>query len=177
MTASGPVAGTASLALAERYYAAFNARDLDGWLDTLGEDVQIVVDAGVLHGRAAALQYVNGILRAYPGVTVSGRRVVAVSGDAVVSEFRLANPVLSAAAADRPAGAAAVPCRLDGVTCEVLRLRGDRLVSLHSYYSPSPTDRTPTAAVPLVHRRADLAARSRVGGQPARQHRGRAVRR
>jgi GAF domain-containing protein len=162
VTASGPADGAAPLALAERYYAAFNARDMQAWLDTLDEDVQIVVDAGVLRGRPAALQYVGGILQAYPGVTVAGRRVVAVSGDAVVSEFQLANPALTAAD-DVPPDGSAVPWRLDGVTCEVLRLRGDRLVSLHSYYSPSPTDRTPTAAVPsraeaarIAHRQAAL---------------------
>lgn len=161
MSAPGPPAHSTPLALAGRYYDAFNARDVDAWLDTLDEDVEVLVDAGVLRGRAAALGYLNGILQAYPGVAVSSRRVVAVSSDAVVSEFQLTNPM--AAVGPHPADPA-VPWRLDGVTCEVLRLRGDRLISLHSYYSPSATDRTPTAEVPsraeaarIAHRQAALA--------------------
>lgn len=147
----------------DRYYASFNARDFDAWAETLDEDVEILTDAGVLRGRLVARTYLSGILQAYPGVTVADRRVVAGSPDAVVSEFHLANPttvlVPDPSGRDRPG----VPWRLDGVTCEVLRLRGDRISSLHSYYSPTSTDRTPVAEVPsraeaarIAHRHAAL---------------------
>ncbi len=166
MSMSAPRSSGISIALtlANRYYDAFNARDNDSWLDTLDEDVEVLVDAGVLRGRGAALRYLNGILEAYPGVMVSDRRVVAVSGDAVVSEFRLTNPMANVAAASGVPAEPSNPWRLDGVTCEVLRLRGHRLISLHSYYSPSQTDRSPIAEVPsraeaarLAHRQAALA--------------------
>lgn len=159
MSAPDPAGdATGSALLADRYYAAFNARNVDAWLDTLDESVEIVADGGVLRGRDAALAYLTGILRAYPGVTVAARRVVALSRDAVVSEFHLVNPELSSAVDSSTA-----PWQLDGITCEVLRVRDGRLVSLHSYYSPSPGDRTPTAPVPsraeaarLAHRQASL---------------------
>jgi GAF domain-containing protein len=156
-----------STALAERYYEAFNARDLDAWLDTLDEEVEIVNDGGVLRGRMAARAHLTGILQAFPGVAVASRRVVAVSPDAVVSEFRLANPL--AALSPNPSALAepAVPWRLDGITCEVLRVRGDRLVSLHSYYSPTPDDRTPTAAVPSRAEAARIANRQASLGRVA----------
>ena len=164
MSAPSSPGNSTPLALANRYYDAFNARDIDAWLDTLDQDVEVLVDAGVLRGREAALGYLNGILQAYPGVVVSFRRVVAVSSDAVVSEFQLTNPMATVAAHPSNPAEPAVPWRLDGVTCEVLRLRGDRLISLHSYYSPSATDRTPTAEVPsraeaarIAHRQAALA--------------------
>ncbi len=143
-----PADHSAQHALADRYYSAFNARDMDAWLDTLDEDVEILIDAGVLHGRAAALGYLTGILQAYPGVIVASRRVVAVSSETVVSEFQLANPAADVLPHPSVPAEPTVSWRLDGVTCEVLRLRGDRLISLHSYYSPTPTDRTPTAVVP-----------------------------
>ncbi len=149
--------------VADRYYAAFNARDLDAWVETLDEDVEVLIDAGVLRGRLVARSYLAGIMQAYPGVTVADRRIVAASPDAVVSEFHLINP--TAALVPDPSGRdrKGVPWRLDGVTCEVLRLRGDRITSLHSYYSPRPTDRTPVAEVPsraeaarIAHRHAAL---------------------
>ena len=152
-------ASVRSMSLADRYYAAFNARDLDAWLDTLDEEVEIVNDGGVLRGRVAARAHLTGILQVFPGVTVASRRVVAVSHDAVVSEFRLVNPL--AALSPNPTALAdpIAPWRLDGITCEVLRVRGDRLVSLHSYYSPTPDDRTPTAAVPSRAEAARIADR------------------
>jgi GAF domain-containing protein len=156
-----------STSLADRYYEAFNARDLDAWLDTLDEEVEIVNDGGVLRGRTAARAHLTGILQAFPGVAVASRRVVAVSPAAVVSEFRLANPL--AALSPNPSALAepGVPWRLDGITCEVLRVRGDRLVSLHSYYSPTSEDRTPTAAVPSRAEAARIANRQASLGRVA----------
>ena len=153
----------------DRYYAAFNARDFDAWVETLDEDVEVLIDAGVLRGRLVARSYLSGITEAYPGVTVADRRVVAQSPDAVVSEFRLVNPTVALvpdpADPDRPG----VPWRLDGVTCEVLRLRGDRISSLHSYYSPTPTDRTPVAEVPSRAEAARIAHRQAALGRVATQ--------
>jgi len=70
-----------STSLADRYYEAFNARDLDAWLDTLDEEVEIVNDGGVLRGRTAARAHLDGILQAFPGVAVASRRVVAVCAE------------------------------------------------------------------------------------------------
>ncbi len=169
MTSLGINGNSAPLLLADRYYAAFNERNLEGWLETLDQDVQILVDGGVLRGRDAALQYVTGILHAYPGVTVSSRRVVAVSSDAVVSEFQLTNPKSMVAANSAAPDEPSVPWLLDGVTCEVLRLNGNRLVSLHSYYCPAATDRTPTALVPSRAEAARIAHRQAALGRVATQ--------
>lgn len=169
MTAWRSAGQSATLFLAERYYDAFNARDFDAWLDTLDEDVEVLIDSGVVRGRDAALRSVTGIVEAYPGVRVSSRRVVAVSGDAVVSEFQLTNPMSMPAVSGSTPAEPAVPWRLDGVTCEVLRLREDRLVSLHSYYSPAVTDRTPTAMVPSRAEAARIAHRQAALGRAATQ--------
>ena len=82
-----------------RYYDAFNARDHGAWLDTLDEDVEILVDAGVLRGRKAALVYLNGILRPYPRVSQwDSDESSPCRPDAVVSEFKLLNPMSKFAA-------------------------------------------------------------------------------
>ncbi len=165
----GPPDGTTSArdSVVDQYYAAFNARDFDAWLETLDEDVEVLIDAGVLRGRLVARAYLSGIMQAYPGVTVANRRVVADSPDAVVSEFQLLNP--TAALVPDPSGpdGAGVPWRLDGVTCEVLRLRRGRISSLHSYYSPAPTDRTPVAEVPSRAEAARIAQRQAALGRVA----------
>ncbi len=163
--AGGPPDGTTSArdSVVDQYYAAFNARDFDAWLETLDEDVEVLIDAGVLRGRLVARAYLSGIAQAYPGVTVANRRVVAEAPNAVVSEFQLLNPTAALVPDPSSPDGAGVPWRLDGVTCEVLRLRGGRISSLHSYYSPAPTDRTPVAEVPsraeaarIAHRQAAL---------------------
>ena len=153
----------------DRYYAAFNARDFDAWVETLDEDVEVLIDAGVLRGRLVARAYLSGITQAYPGVTVADRRVVAQSPDAVVSEFRLINPTAELVTDPSGRDRQGVPWRLDGVTCEVLRLRGDRISSLHSYYSPTPTDRTPVAEVPSRAEAARIAHRQAALGRVATQ--------
>jgi signal transduction histidine kinase/ketosteroid isomerase-like protein len=132
-------------AVVDRFYAAFNERDLDTWAGLLDDDVLITVDAARFQGREAARAYAEGSMRAYPGVVAADRRVVAESGDTVVSEFRLLNP---AAAVVAPDGSPAEAWRLDGLLCEVVRLRDDRIVSVRSYYAATDTDRTDVAQVP-----------------------------
>jgi signal transduction histidine kinase len=166
-----PTGGSTSVqdSVVDRYYAAFNARDFDAWVETLEEDVEVLIDAGVLRGRLVARSYLSGILQAYPGVTVADRRVVAQSPDAVVSEFHLLNPTAARVPDTSGSDGPGVPWRLDGVTCEVLRLRGDRISSLHSYYSPTPTDRTPVAEVPSRAEAARIAHRQAALGRVATQ--------
>lgn len=130
--------------IVDQLYAAFDARDFDTWIGLLDEDVQITVDAGRFRGREAARAYADGIVRAYPGVVSAGRRVAAESGDTIVSEFQLVNP----AAADPCGPPETEAWRLDGIVCEIVRLRDDRIVDLRSYYSPTETDRTDIARVP-----------------------------
>ncbi len=171
VAAGGPPSGTTAArdSVVDRYYETFNARDFDAWVETLEEDVEVLTDTGVLRGRLVARAYLSGIAQAYPGVTVANRRVVAESPNAVVSEFQLLNPtaelVPDPSRPDRPG----VPWRLDGVTCEVLRLRGGLISSLHSYYSPAPTDRTPVAEVPSRAEAARIAHRQAALGRVATQ--------
>jgi signal transduction histidine kinase/ketosteroid isomerase-like protein len=132
--------------IVDRFYAAFNARDLDTWIGLLDDDVQITVDAGRFRGRGAARVYAEGIMRTYPGVVAGGREVVAESVDTVVSEFQLVNPAAEAGPPDGPLADEA--WRLDGLVCEVVRVRDDRIVALNSYYSATETDRTDIALVP-----------------------------
>jgi ketosteroid isomerase-like protein len=162
----------------DRFYAAFNERDLDTWIGALDDDVQIIVDAGRFRGCDAARAYAEGIRRAYPGVVAADRRVVAESDDTVVSEFRLANPAAEIATPDgAPADGA---WRLDGLVWEVVQLRDGRIVALRSYYSATETDRTDVAQVPSraeaariaqEHRRRRPPGRVAPDRRPRRRHR------
>ena len=134
----------------DRFYAAFNARDLDTWIGLLDDGVEIAVDARRFRGREAARAYAEGIMRLYPGVVARDRRVVAASVDTIVSEFRLVNPATEVTPT-------AEAWRLDGIVCEVVQLDGNRIVSLHSYYQPSDTDRTDVAQVPSREEAARIA--------------------
>ena len=165
----GPGDRAGKRALLDRWYAAFNAREMDAWLNALDEDVDIFVDGGILHGREAALTYITGVMQYFPGVNNASRRVVAMSGDTAVLEYQLVNPTPRPAAGHPATSEEAIPWRLDGVVCEIIRLRGDRLISLHSYYSPRPTDRTPTAEVPSRAEAARIAHRQAALGRVATQ--------
>lgn len=134
-------------AAADRFYAAFNARDLDAWVASLTDDVRIQVDSLTLHGRASARAYVEGVIATYPGVLAAHRETLSATSDTVVSEFQLVNPN-ETADADGRAEADTLPWRLAGTLCEILRLRSGRITSVRSYYLPTDRDRTVVAEVP-----------------------------
>ncbi len=153
-----PDAGSAApppLEVADAFYAAFDAHDLDTWVSLMDEEVEITVDGGGLHGRAGARIYVDGILRTYPGVVTASRRVVAASAECVVSEFHLRNPAGVPAPGSRTDEQ---PWRLEGLVCEVLRVVRGRIVAVKSYYSPTADDRTGAAQVPSRAEAARIAA-------------------
>src|SRR3954451_20546766 len=91
MTLSGQ-GTTAQAATVEEYFRAFNERDLDAWTQLFDPDIEIEVDSFTLRGIDAALGYAQGINATYPGVAARLERIVAMTGDTVVTESRLVNP-------------------------------------------------------------------------------------
>ena len=108
--------GGVSLSVVDRLYAAFDARDFETWGDLLDDDVEIVAGAQQLRGRDAALAWIAGIVRARPEARAGVPSVVAEAGETIVCEL---------------------PHRTDGLSCEIIRLRGDRVVSLRSFSAAS----------------------------------------
>jgi signal transduction histidine kinase/limonene-1,2-epoxide hydrolase len=125
--------------IVEGHLHAFNARDFEAMAQRFDEDIEISVDAGVMHGVEGARAYVNGVISAYPGVCADLQRVVAESDDTIVVEYKLVN-----ASGDTSDQA----WRLDGAVCEIFEIRDGRILGLRSYYAPAETDRTGLANVP-----------------------------
>lgn len=125
----GPAA-SARRAIVDRMRAAFSACDVDTWGGVLHEEVEITLDSGISCGRAAARSYAAHDIRASASVVSDALCVVAESHDIVVSEVRL---VKSAAAARPDAAEPAAPFRLDGLICQIVRLRDKRVITLRSY--------------------------------------------
>ena len=129
--------GPALRSLIERYLRAYNARDLDAWSELFDEHVEVVGDAGVLHGREAAREFAAQTMRAFSGVRAELTRVVAQTADTIVVEYRLVNSAEQVS--ER---------RLDGSVCDIYEVRDGRIVRCHSYYLPDAADRTDAAPLP-----------------------------
>ena len=123
----------------EGHLNAFNARDFDAMAQQFDEDIEISVDAGVMHGVDEVRAYMNGVTGAFPGVCADLQRVVSEGDDTIVVEYRLIN-----ASGDRSDQA----WRLDGPVCEIFEIRNRRILRVRSYYGPTETDRTGVANVP-----------------------------
>jgi hypothetical protein len=137
-------------AIADRLHATFNARDVDGHVALFADDVRIDVDSVTLQGRAAARARMEAVVATYPGILTDRRQTVAATADTVVSEHRLLNPNDTADDDEHRTTriGGAVSWRLEGLVCEILRIRGGRITSWRSYYQPSGRDRTPVAELP-----------------------------
>jgi hypothetical protein len=126
--------------LVDAYRRAFNARDLDAWVQLLDPQIEIEVDSLTLRGIEAARGFAGGIDKTYPGVVSELQRVVAMSADTVFTESRLVNP--NADASDEDAW------YRDGLSCMIFEFRDGRVARRRTYYAPSPNDRTAQANVP-----------------------------
>jgi signal transduction histidine kinase len=124
-------------ALPARYCRAFNARDFDALREVFDEDVELVVDGMSFHGADAAIAYGLESVSRSPGLYIASERVIAQSGDTIVTEVRLVN-------GDR----ASAHSRPQGRSCTIWRGRGGRIVSCHGYYMAEPADRTDAVVVP-----------------------------
>jgi hypothetical protein len=87
--------------LLEEYRRAFNARDLDAWVQLLDPEIEIEVDSFTLRGIEAPRGFAEGIDKIYPGAVSELQRVVAMSSDTVVTKSRLVNPNADASDAAR----------------------------------------------------------------------------
>jgi signal transduction histidine kinase/ketosteroid isomerase-like protein len=110
-------------ALIVRYHRAFNDRDFEVWREIFAPDVELLVDGMSFRGVDAAIAYGIGSTTQFPGLYIGSDRLVAESGDTMVSEAELVN-------GDRPSG----NFRRQGSVCEIWRFREGRIASCRSYY-------------------------------------------
>ncbi|MDX6334871.1 MAG: hypothetical protein QOG05_2211 [Streptosporangiaceae bacterium] len=125
-------------ALPARYHRAFNDRDFDVWREVFDEDVELLVDGVPFRGVDAAVAYGIGSVSQFPGLYIAAERIVAESGDTIVTEIDLIT--------GDPAGG---HCRQRGLACEICRVRDGRIVSVRSYYLPGPAGRPDAVRVPI----------------------------
>jgi signal transduction histidine kinase/ketosteroid isomerase-like protein len=110
-------------ALSARYHRAFNNRDFDVWREVFAEDVELVIDGTTFRGVDAAVGYGVGSVSQFPGLFIGSERLVAESGDTMVTEIEIVN-------GDPASGRS----RRQGTTCEICRVHEGRIVSCRSYY-------------------------------------------
>ncbi|MCU1657250.1 MAG: putative GAF-sensor signal transduction histidine kinase [Pseudonocardiales bacterium] len=125
-------------ALAARYHRALNDRDFDVWRAVFDEDVVLVVDGVPFRGVEAAVAYGVGSVSQFPGLYIASERLVAESGDTIVTEIDMVT-------GDFAGGQS----RQQGTVCEIFRERDGRIVSCRSYYMPAPADRAEAVRVPI----------------------------
>jgi signal transduction histidine kinase/ketosteroid isomerase-like protein len=123
--------------LSARYHQAFNDRDFDVWREVFDENVELVVDGMPFRGVDAAVAYGVGSVTQFPGLYIESERLIAESGDTVVTEISLVN-------GDPASG----HYRQQGTTCEIIRVRDGRIVSCRSYYMAEAGDSEDAVRVP-----------------------------
>ncbi|CAA9518239.1 MAG: hypothetical protein AVDCRST_MAG30-2894 [uncultured Solirubrobacteraceae bacterium] len=129
------------LALARRYYDAFNAHDLEAYAALLDEDVELAMDAWNLRGREAVCDSFARFWRLFPGVVGVPQRMFAADGTVVV-EVRREN---------RVAEDAASTAHVTGGAWEIITTaEAARIVHVRGFSVPGPGDR---AAVVMPSRR------------------------
>ena len=113
-------------ALVDRHLGAFNARDTEGWMALVDEDVVLEVDGATLRGREAVRRHVQSVPLSFRSMRAELDRVVLETGDTIVFEYRLllADP-------ERPRGAR----YLQGRICQIMRVRDGRIAELRSFYA------------------------------------------
>ena len=78
-------------ALAARYTRAYNDRDFDTLRELFDEDVELVVDGMSFRGVDAAVAYGVASVSRFPGLYIGSERMIADSGDTIVTEVQLVN--------------------------------------------------------------------------------------
>jgi signal transduction histidine kinase len=132
--------------LAARYHRAFNDRDFDVWREVFDEDVELFVDGKSFRGVDAAVAYGVGSVSQFPGLYIASERILAESGDTIVTEIQLMN-------GDPASGQS----RRQGTACEISQVRHGHIVSVRSYYMAEPAG-GPEAVVVLSRAGAALVA-------------------
>ena len=123
--------------LSRRYHQAFNDRDFDVWREVFDDEVDLVVDGMTFRGVDAAIAYGVGSVTQFPGLRIEAERVVAESADTVVTEIEMVN--------GDPAGG---HVRRQGTACEIISVRGGRIMACRSYYMTETADSDDAVRVP-----------------------------
>jgi GAF domain-containing protein len=124
-------------ALAARYTRAYNDRDFDTLRELFDEDVELVVDGMSFRGVDAAVAYGVASVSRFPGLYIGSERLIADSGDTIVTEVQLVN--------GDPASGHSRP---QGRSCMIWRGRDGRIVSCHGYYMADPAEGAGAVVVP-----------------------------
>jgi signal transduction histidine kinase len=150
-----------SHSVADRFYAAFNARDFDTWGGLLDDDVELMLGSRSLRGRDAALEWAAGLVRADPGVVAHGPgagvpcEITRLRGDRIASLRSVSDAIEDAGArgeleriADEQAALRRVAelvargesrtAILDAVALEAWRLLGGHFTALLAYEPDGP---------------------------------------
>ena len=119
--------------IVDRLHEAFNARRFDEYAELLDQDVVMVVDGRPIRGRAAVCDYAAAVAREIPGARSEVDRVVAESGEEIVTRTRFVD---ASSASSEPStwGAWRLPLAMH----EVYRVAGGRVAERHSYIDAVP---------------------------------------
>jgi hypothetical protein len=107
---------------------------------------ELVVDGMSFGGVDAAVACGVGSVTQFPGLYIGSERVVAETGDTIVTEIELVS-------GDPTSGW----FRSQGTTCEISRVRDGRIVSCRSYYMAAPSEGEDTVRVPARREAARVA--------------------
>jgi ketosteroid isomerase-like protein len=125
--------GDDSRAIAGRFYASFDAGDVDGCISVFAKDLETTDPGmGTVHGLEPFREYLETLKRAVP----DARAVIEAlhdAGETVVVEGRFVGAFtgpLATPEGDIPPTGAAVDLRF----CDVSRVSRGRIVSYHTYY-------------------------------------------
>jgi steroid delta-isomerase-like uncharacterized protein len=120
-------------ALARKIYAAFSKGDLDGVLERVAEDVEVILIpfGQTYHGREGFRAFMTGFKGAFPDLTINLTNQVAAE-DQVVSEFTARGthhgPLATPAGEIPPTGRT-----VDFTVCEVWGVKDGEVASLRNY--------------------------------------------
>ena len=127
---------SANRLIVDRAHEAFNARRFEDLAQVLDEDVLMVIEGTSLRGLTAVRDYLAGFVRQIPGLRVELERVLADSGDTIVTLTRSVDtsPTMS--------GHAARDARPLPITthCVVRRIVDGRIVEWRHYLDAAPSD-------------------------------------
>jgi signal transduction histidine kinase/ketosteroid isomerase-like protein len=125
------------MALPARYHRAFNEHAFEVWREVFDEDVEFFIDGLSLRGVDAVIAHGLESVSQSPGLHIASERIVAESGDTIVTEISLV-------AGDPARGGS----RRAGTACEICRVRDGRIVSCRSYHMRDPAERLDAVRVP-----------------------------
>jgi signal transduction histidine kinase len=129
---------SANRLIVDRMHEVFNARRFEDLGEVLDEDVLMVIEGTALRGVSAVRDYLAGFVRRVPGLRVEVERVLADSGDTIVTLTRSVDTSPARAGHTQDAGPLPITTH-----CVVRRIVGGRIVEWRIYLDAAPGDEQP----------------------------------